>query len=64
MQPSVIVKPTTKQELSKALNQADWKFVASREVVNASDLREVMSLLDSLVRARKKKLCLAIIERS
>ena len=63
MQPSKIVKPTTKQELSRALNQADWKFLESREVVNAADLRAVTLQLSLLIR-RGKKLSLAIIERS
>lgn len=63
MPPSKIVKPTTKQELSKALNQSDWKFLESREVVNAEDLRALTSYLGSLVR-KGKKLSVAIIERS
>jgi hypothetical protein len=57
-----ITKPATKDELIKAVNQRGWQFAKSIEVVNSDDARKLSSLVEPFV-TRKKKLCIAIIER-
>ena len=58
-----ITKPATKDELVKALRQRGWTFLESREVVNRDDVRDLNSHVGSLV-SKRKKLCVAIIERA
>ncbi len=41
MLPNEIIKPTTKDELTKALKQRGWKFLETREVVNRDDVRDL-----------------------
>ncbi len=62
MLPNEIIKPTTKDELTKALKQRGWKFLETREVVNRDDVRNLHLHTGTLV-SRGKKLCIAIIER-
>ena len=57
-----ITKPATQDELARALKQRNWKFLKSIEVVNTDDLRNLSSQISPFV-SRKKKLCIAVIER-
>ena len=57
-----IKKPATQDELIRAVKQRGWKFVKSFELVNSDDLRNLSSHISPLV-TRRKKLCIAIIER-
>lgn len=58
-----ITKPANKNELIKAVNQKNWKFLESIEIVNRDDLRELNSYFATFL-TRGKKLCLAVIERA
>ena len=58
-----ITKPANKDELVRALKQRGWTFLESKEVVNRDDVRDLNSHVGSLV-SKRKKLCVAIIERA
>ena len=63
MQPSVIIKPVTAQELKKALDQPGWKLLSTIEVVNSRDVQGLTQEAAKLVRTGKK-VCVVLIERS
>ena len=62
MPPSLITQPSNARELKKALDQPDWKFLESRELVIARDVQQLSQAAGALVRSGKK-VCVALIER-
>lgn len=53
----------TKQDVAKALNDRDYQFASSLEVVNDADLRVVTDKMRAFIR-QSKKIQLIVLERS
>jgi hypothetical protein len=55
-------KIRTKQDLAKALNQSDVKFLEEREIVSDQDIRALTDKIKTLIR-NKKRIHISIVER-
>jgi hypothetical protein len=55
-------KIRTKQDLAKALNQSDVKFLEEREIVSDQDIRALADKLRGHIRSQKR-IHVSIVER-
>jgi hypothetical protein len=58
----MVPKIRTKQELIKALNQPDFKFLEEREVVTDAEIRALTDRIKSILR-NQKRIHVTIVER-
>jgi hypothetical protein len=58
----MIQKIRTKQDLVKALNQSELKFLEEREIVSDQDIRALTDKIRTLIR-NQKRIHVSIVER-
>jgi hypothetical protein len=58
----MIQKIKTKQDLLKALNQSEFKFLEEREIVSDQDIRALTVKIKTLIR-NQKRIHVSIVER-
>ena len=58
----MIQKIKTKQDLVKALNQSEFRFLEERELVSDSDIRALTDKIKTLTR-NQKRIHISIVER-
>ena len=58
----ITLKPRTKQDLLKILNQPQFKFIEERELVNDAEIRALVDKLKALLRSQKR-IHVSIVER-